>query len=165
MQHFSQNSILCVHPSAAAGLRQAFVNDRNGEILLYVTLPCIKETVRFQAGSRGCALYDRSAWGHGCRESCWIGSTAEHFYLHFRATCLRGTFSFWIYSRVHVDYYACRHSWTTSGHTLIAGYRGAAAYLRISCAPRLAKVKIWLLVLSSLQRLPRRIFVMYTLHS
>ena len=57
MQHFSQNSILCVHPSAAAGLRQAFVNDRNGEILLYVTLPCIKETVRFQAGSRGCALY------------------------------------------------------------------------------------------------------------
>ena len=47
MQHFSQNSILCVHPSAAAGLRQAFVNDRNGEILLCVTLPCIKETVRF----------------------------------------------------------------------------------------------------------------------
>ena len=53
MQHFSQNSILCVHPSAAAGLRQAFVNDRNGEILLYVTLACIKEMVRFQGGSRG----------------------------------------------------------------------------------------------------------------
>ena len=31
-------------PSAAAGLRQDFVNDRNGEILLCVTLPCI--TVR-----------------------------------------------------------------------------------------------------------------------
>ena len=60
MQHFSQNSILCVHPSAAAGLRQAFVNDRNGEILLYVTLPCIKETVRFQAGSRGWVLCSRS---------------------------------------------------------------------------------------------------------
>ena len=47
MHYFSQSSIFCVHPSAAAGLRQAFVNDRNGEILLYVTLPCIKETVRF----------------------------------------------------------------------------------------------------------------------
>ena len=65
MQHFSQNSILCVHPSAAAGLRQAFVNDRNGEILLYVTLPCIKETVRFQAGSRGWVLCNGSA-----REAC-----------------------------------------------------------------------------------------------
>ena len=53
MQHFSQSSILCVHPSAAAGLRQAFVNDRNGEILLCVTLPCIKEMVRFQGGLQG----------------------------------------------------------------------------------------------------------------
>ena len=61
MQHFSQSSIFCVHPSAAAGLRQAFVNDRNGEILLYVTLPCIKETVRFQAGSRGWVLCNGSA--------------------------------------------------------------------------------------------------------
>ena len=34
-------------PSAAAGLRQDFVNYRDGEILLCVTLPCIKETVRF----------------------------------------------------------------------------------------------------------------------
>ena len=44
MHYFSQSSIFCVHPSAAAGLRQDFVNDRNGEILLCVTLPCI--TVR-----------------------------------------------------------------------------------------------------------------------
>ena len=35
-----------MHPSAAAGLRQDFVNDRNGEILLCVTLPCIKERLR-----------------------------------------------------------------------------------------------------------------------
>ncbi len=43
MHYFSQSSIFCVHPSAAAGLRQDFVNDRNGEILLCETLPCIKE--------------------------------------------------------------------------------------------------------------------------
>ena len=43
MHYFSQSSIFCVHPSAAAGLRQDFVNDRNGEILLCGTLPCIKE--------------------------------------------------------------------------------------------------------------------------
>ena len=43
MHYFSQSSIFCVHPSAAAGLRQDFVNDRNGEIRLCVTLPCIKE--------------------------------------------------------------------------------------------------------------------------
>ena len=43
MHYFSQSSIFCVHPSAAAGLRQDFVNDKNGEILLCVTLPCIKE--------------------------------------------------------------------------------------------------------------------------
>ena len=46
MQHFSQSSFFCVHPPAAAGLRQAFLNDRNGEILLCVTLPCIKERLR-----------------------------------------------------------------------------------------------------------------------
>ena len=39
MHYFLQSSIFCVHPSAAAGLRQDFVNDRNGEILLCVTLP------------------------------------------------------------------------------------------------------------------------------
>ena len=44
MHYFSQSSIFCMDPSAAAGLRQDFVNDRNGEILLCVTLPCI--TVR-----------------------------------------------------------------------------------------------------------------------
>ena len=60
MHYFLQSSIFCVHPSAAAGLRQAFVNDRNGEILLYVTLPCIKETVRFQAGSRARSRLYRS---------------------------------------------------------------------------------------------------------
>ena len=43
MHYFSQSSIFCVHPSAAAGLRQDFVNDKNGEILLCVTLPSIKE--------------------------------------------------------------------------------------------------------------------------
>ena len=41
MHYFSQSSIFCMDPSAAAGLRQDFVNDRNGEILLCVTLPCI----------------------------------------------------------------------------------------------------------------------------
>ena len=30
-----------VYASAVAGLRQVFLNDRNGEILLYVTFPCI----------------------------------------------------------------------------------------------------------------------------
>ena len=59
MQHFSQSSIFCVHPSAAAGLRQAFVNDRNGEILLCVTLPCIKETVRFPPEGPGGGCYVR----------------------------------------------------------------------------------------------------------
>ena len=43
MHYFSQSSIFCMDPSAAAGLRQDFVNDRNGEILLCETLPCIKE--------------------------------------------------------------------------------------------------------------------------
>ena len=64
MQHFSQSSIFCVHPSAAAGLRQAFVNDRNGEILLCVTLPCIKETVRFPPeGPDGGGCYVRGQPG------------------------------------------------------------------------------------------------------
>ena len=57
MHYFSQSSIFCVHPSAAAGLRQDFVNDKNGEILLCVTLPVRS----FAERPRGWVLYSRSA--------------------------------------------------------------------------------------------------------
>ena len=56
MHYFSQSSIFCVHPSAAAGLRQDFVNDKNGEILLCVTLPVRS----FAERPRGWVLYSRS---------------------------------------------------------------------------------------------------------
>ena len=58
MHYFSQSSIFCVHPSAAAGLRQDFVNDKNGEILLCVTLPVRS----FAERPRGWVLYSRSTW-------------------------------------------------------------------------------------------------------
>ena len=62
MHYFSQSSIFCVHPSAAAGLRQDFVNDKNGEILLCVTLPVRS----FAERPRGWVLYSRSAsWLRG----------------------------------------------------------------------------------------------------
>ena len=57
MHYFSQSSIFCVHPSAVAGLRQDFVNDKNGEILLCVTLPVRS----FAERPRGWVLYSRSA--------------------------------------------------------------------------------------------------------
>ena len=57
MHYFSQSSIFCMDPSAAAGLRQDFVNDKNGEILLCVTLPVRS----FAERPRGWVLYSRSA--------------------------------------------------------------------------------------------------------
>jgi len=75
MHYFSQSSIFCVHPSAAAGLRQDFVNDKNGEILLCVTLPVRS----FAERPRGWVLYSRSTGRWAPRH--WA-SPAPFFLIH-----------------------------------------------------------------------------------